>query len=145
VLIKCVDNVGSNIGPYRGGLYYTEETRFDVVVGQTYVVYAMALINDGLTVLVADTYDKPAWLPVELFVVEDPRLPGHWEFALGQRGDAGRSPGQLIWRGKWGYSELVRSDAHYYGLEDRDAEALRIFYEERDRYVDDAVRQPGIE
>ncbi|MEU6235625.1 hypothetical protein [Kitasatospora sp. NPDC047058] len=133
MIVDCVANSGADLGPYRRGLFYTEETRFDLTVGKSYEVYAMALISGSLTVLVADEYDKPAWLPIELFEVRDPRVPDHWEFAKGEVGPNAPAPGELICQARWGYGEVVRSEIHYYGLEERDPEALRIFHEERSR------------
>ncbi|MEU1780737.1 hypothetical protein ABZ545_14765 [Streptomyces abikoensis] len=133
MIVKCVANKGSEIGPYRHGLFYTPETRYDVSVGTSYEVFAMALINGSLAVLVADNYEKPAWLPIQLFEVEDPSLPEHWEFAMGEVGVPPAKSGELICGGRWGYAEVVHSDAHFYGLEEREADALRVFDEERSR------------
>lgn len=133
MIVRCVGNKGSNLGPYDHGLYYTDETRFDLTIGKSYVVYAMALISGSLVVLVADDYDKPAWLPIGLFEVEDPRLPNYWEFAKSEAGVGNSAPGEVISQARWGYREVVQSDSHYYGLEDRDVEALRAFYKERQR------------
>ncbi|GAA0374131.1 hypothetical protein GCM10010319_60790 [Streptomyces blastmyceticus] len=133
MIVRCVANKGSEIGPYRQGLFYTPETRYDLSIDSSYKVFAMALLNGFLTVLVADDYDKPAWLPLQLFEVEDSSLPGHWEFAAGEAGMPSPESGELICGGRWGYSEVVHSDTHYYDLEERDSEALRVFNEERSR------------
>ncbi|SPE49661.1 hypothetical protein SNS2_1352 [Streptomyces netropsis] len=133
MILKCIANKGSDLQPYQKGLFYTTETRFDLIIGKSYEAYAMALISASLTVLVADEYDNPAWLPLELFEVEDSRLPADWEFAKGEAAINTPMPGELVCQARWGYKEVVRHDAHYYGLEERDPEALNAFNEERAR------------
>jgi hypothetical protein len=133
VIVTCTGNKGSDLGQHSRGLYYTHETHFDLTIGESYVVYAMTLINWSLMLLVADDYDQPAWLPIGLFAVEDSRLPGHWAFAKGEAEAANSPIGAVVWQARWGYREVVQSDSHYYGLEDRDVEALRVFHEERQR------------
>ncbi|GAA2714320.1 hypothetical protein GCM10010315_21350 [Streptomyces luteosporeus] len=133
MIVKCVANKGSEIGPYRRGLFYTPETRFTLSIGRLYDVFAMALINGSLTVLVADDYEKPAWLPLQLFEVEDSSLPADWEFVSHDIGVDSSGPGDLVCEARWGYSEVAHSDAHFYGLEERDPESLRVFDAERSR------------
>jgi hypothetical protein len=141
VIVTCTGSKGSDLGQHSRGLHYSHKTHFDLTVGKSYIVYAMSLINASLTVLVADDYDKPAWLPLGLFEVEDPRLPGHWEFAKGEAEPVDSSIGAVAWQARWGYHEVVQSDSHYYGLEDRDVEALRVFYEERQRHLSNELSE----
>src|SRR5437016_3069695 len=82
MIVKCRVNRGSDLAPYERGLYRTARTRFDELkVDQVYPVYAMALFNNGLIVLLANEYDRAGWYPIELFSVEDRHLPATWEFA----------------------------------------------------------------
>jgi hypothetical protein len=127
VLLKCIANRGSALGPSRSGSLVTEETRLDdLTVGRQYRSYAMAIYLGCLNVLVCDDYDYPVWLPIGLFVVEEPRLACDWEFASFRDEDPG-TPGKRGLQAIWGYPEIVRSDAHYEGLIEGDPDARRVF------------------
>lgn len=92
----------------------------------------MAILNDGLSVLVVDVYENPMWLPIELFEITDPRLPDGWEFSYSGEFHEG-SWGDISCTARWGYPEIVHSDKHFYDLAERVDEALRVFRAERRR------------
>lgn len=138
MILKCVTNRGSALESISEGMLITEHTKLDdFTVGRQYRPYAMAMFMNWLTVLVCDDYDHPVWLPIELFTVEDPRLPPRWEFASYSDEVTG-TPGRRGRQAIWGYHEIVNSDSHYEQLIDGDPEARRIFAVAR-RLLDDDV------
>jgi hypothetical protein len=125
MIAKCFVNRGRDVphartlpvlGGWKGLLVLTD-TVFDLTVGHTYVVNGMGLYNDGLILLVLDSASRPSWYPIEIFEVEDPRLPSTWEFSTG--------PQEL--QACWGYPEPVHSEEHRDALIDRDPRALTTF------------------
>lgn len=159
MLVRCWTNKGSDLGEFRRGLFYTPETSFTPLqVDQVYHVFGMSLFQDmhlgenldprpdwyppqaGLAVLICHEYDtpptlRPDWYPIELFSIEDARLPDGWEFSTVVQ--FGASPvGKTNVLARWGYSLLVHSDEHWEGLINRDPQALGAFrgeYELRSR------------
>jgi hypothetical protein len=149
VIVRCLANRASEIGPFKRGLFYLPHTQLDVVVDQTYRVYGMTLFRNaelaasmeqkpewfpaqaGIAILIcplvhASGILRPDWLPLELFSVEDPQVPDHWEFGSSMQygSNAFASTGvEAI----WGYHELVHSVEHFNGLINREPAALDVF------------------
>jgi hypothetical protein len=154
MIARCITTRAADLGPYSGGLYYTDATRFGALrINQLYVVFGMSLFRPsrlaadsprkpdwfpaaaGLSVLVCHESDRPPtvrpdWYPIELFAIEDPRIPASWEFSPVRRG-AEASETDILAR--WGYPLLVHSDEHFDGLVERDPKALAEFRREYDR------------
>lgn len=127
MIVRCVKNTGADLGPFgQVGLFYTDRTSFPTKIGQEYVVFGMALFNNGLNVLVS-VDEWPAWLPIRLFEVTDPALSSQWEFSLAA--DDGTE--SLGVQARWGYHELVTGVDHYIGLIECDPRALDRFDAER--------------
>lgn len=159
MLVRCRTDRGSDLGEFRGGLFYTPETRFTPPrVDRVYRVFGLSFFQDahlgenldprpdwypaqaGLAVLICHEYDspptlRPDWYPIGLFSIEDPRVPEGWEFSTTlQFSEDPTSSTNVIAR--WGYSLLVHSDEHWEGLIERDPSALAAFraeYELRSR------------
>jgi hypothetical protein len=154
--IRCRANRGSDLGPFKRGLFYSRETRFSSLrVGELFDVYGISLVRaappgvtlgqsgdevvpePGLAVLVAHQYDtpptlRPDWYPIELFTVEDARLPDDWEFSMvSEFVPSSEHSGNVLAR--WGYRLLVSSDDHFDGLAERRTRALEEFRQEFDR------------
>ncbi|SRR6266545_6189220 len=100
----------------------------------------MELYRQVLQIPVPDNsvFRRPQWLPVELFVIEDCEIPLGWCFrafvlsclrAYGR----GTTAYERGFRARWGYRQLVESDEHRDGLEERDPVALVIFGEQLDQ------------
>jgi hypothetical protein len=105
----------------------TEETVFHVSIGKEYEVFAMALWQSVIIVLVLDETKKPNWYSIELFSVADGRLPGDWMFNSLANDERGV---EAI----WGYEAMVSDPRHYEALIERDRNALDIFEQERRRH-----------
>lgn len=81
--VRCTGNTAGFLGPARVGLWYHPEYEWATLeVGQEYEVYGLRLVNDGLSLMVADRGDNPEWFPVGLFEVTDPSIPPSWEIAF---------------------------------------------------------------
>ena len=95
-------------------------------LGGQYRVLGMELFRGLIQILVPDNSAarRPRWLPMDLFTIEDARLPSNWSFRTYAPGSSARDRG---FQGRWGYRELVESDEHRDGLEDLVPEALAIF------------------
>lgn len=133
MLLKCVAEVGADLGPYELGLFYTPETRFDLTRGCLYRAYGMMLHSSALIALTTDDYGAAAWIPLQAFTVEDPSLPSGWLFRHFPRFPRGGSPGNVNIQAIWGYPELVRDLTHNEALMDRDPTAMAIFSAEVER------------
>jgi len=159
VILRCRAKTGSELGPFHRGPYHSDDTIFSALrVGEAYRVYAMAIFKEeelasklspkpdwypaqaGLIVLLCHEYAapptmRPEWYPIELFSIEDPRLPDDWEFSTSWEFGNAQSA-QTNVQARWGYSELVHSDAHFEGLAEGDPVALEHFRAEHDRRED---------
>ncbi len=124
--VKCLNNRGHALPASYFSYGYTPQSEFDIVVGQTYTVYAMFLSKEGLSYLIDPEADvRPNWYPAILFEILDKRLPRSWQFSFTPQ-DA--EYGVLA---TWGYEEVANSEAHFNGLADRDTGALRVFFRRR--------------
>ncbi len=133
MLLRCVIDNGGALPPHQRGLFYTSETQFDVEIGDEHTVYALGLFESGLIALIVSKSGIPVWYPLELFEVVSDRLPPDWVFAFFGDDKPEGLNGLPGWQARWGYREIVSSDAHLDGLIEADPEALRIFHEERAR------------
>lgn len=156
MFVRCRTIKGSDLGEFRRGLYYTPETRFTSLrVNDVYRVFGLTLYQNtqlatkvdprpawfppqaGLTVLIGHEYDnpptiRPDWYPIELFSVEDSKLPDDWEFSTTMEySHEGAGKSNVLAR--WGYPLLVHSDEHWAGLVERDPPALAAFRAEYER------------
>lgn len=133
--LRCIADVGASpeapgadsIDSWRG-LWFSRETSFPVTVDERYEVYGMGVWNGGLTVLIADDFRRPTWLPALLFEESTKDLPVHWEVTFSNVGRADSAT--RGWEALWGYSRLVRSAAHRDGLADGDPIEVRRFFAE---------------
>jgi len=129
--VKCVSNTTERLSKETLLFGYPENYKFDVVVGNIYVVYSSAVLNDGRLIFllaVADDPELPFWYPAELFQVEESLLPVKFYFGL---------TGSKNARALWGYKEMVLDPQHYIGLIESEQEALEVFAkrkEEIDEY-----------
>lgn len=110
------------------GLWFSRETTFPVTVDGRYAVFGMGVWNGSPTVLIADDFRRPTWLPALLFEESTEVLPPHWEVTFPNGGRA--DPAPRGWQALWGYSRLVRSAAHRDGLADGDPIEVRRFFAE---------------
>jgi hypothetical protein len=104
----------------------SEETVFHVSIGKEYPVFAIALWQSVIILLLWDETHKPNWYSIELFSVADERLPEDWFFSNSVANGHGV---EAI----WGYARLISDPQHYEALIERDRHALEIFDQERHR------------
>jgi hypothetical protein len=128
---RCTRNDGASLGgaPTRGH-FYSENTVFDVTVGQEYPVLGLGLFETVLLALVCDDTRRPNWLPAGLFEFDTQTLPGTWEFALRDGPAASGADASNRWVALWGYADLAREERHSDQLIERDPDALDIFFRE---------------
>jgi hypothetical protein len=97
-----------------------EAARFQLTLGRTYVVYAMALRQGFLGLLVLDDGARPMWFHVELFEFVDAALPPNWSFAVRDEEVFGISA-------LWGYRSMIDKPSHNDDLMERERSAWSDF------------------
>ena len=129
--VKCEINNGR----YLSGKYFaafraeSERTLYHVSIGKEYWVFAMAVFQSVLILLLIDDTNKPNWYGIELFSVTDSQVPTNWLFSTSIANDHGV---EAI----WGYERLISDPEHYGALIERDPSALEVFAEEKLRVAD---------
>ena len=130
--VRCIGNMGVDLGSSPSRYFHTDRTRFHVSLGSLYLVLGMGIWETVLMVLVRNDSGLPSWLPIGLFEMVNFAFPGDWEFALVDGIAASGGDATNRWVAMWGYPELVRDRGHSDALLTRDPTALRTF----DRYCD---------
>ncbi|WP_460860830.1 hypothetical protein [Nocardiopsis coralliicola] len=135
---ECTGDHARDLPASQVALFGTGQTHFPVVPGRVYTVYAMAVAGAALSLLVdtgehdrLSAWQSPEWVPLALFRVSDPRLPGHWRFAdlRGSGGAGPYAPRETVHDARWGYAAIL-DDTHAARLAEREYDALLAFYRE---------------
>jgi hypothetical protein len=105
---------------------FETESEFDLTISKEYTVFATAIWDTMILLLLADDYGLPNWHPVEIFSLTENRLPDDWFFSTTVANEHGV---QAI----LGYKRLIEDPTHYEALLERDQSALNIFNQERAR------------
>jgi hypothetical protein len=100
-----------------------DDVIFHLTIGKEYSVFAMALWNSVLIFLLLDETGKPNWYSIELFSIDDGRLPANWFFSRSIANDHGI---EAI----WGYQRIAVAPGHYEALIERDENSMKAFFEE---------------
>lgn len=124
--VNCIYRQGDPIPNEVIALGNTPSTRFEVVQGRDYFVFAISLWRGVIHYLVVnDQTGRPDWFPAFLFKIVDHCLPSGWSFVL--RGSS-TFPVDAI----WGYPEIAQEDGrHYIDLIEREPAALQTFEHRR--------------
>ena len=121
--VICTGNSGESLPARYWGHSYTQATRFDLVVGPEYVVYAICLFRDSLSYLLVGEGRRPAWYPAELFQVTNGEMPSMWQYAfLGFESQLNAI---------WGYDELVNVPEYFDDLSNLEEPAELIFWKRK--------------
>jgi hypothetical protein len=81
--LLCIGDRGTSLSEAtRTATGLPENAGFAVVVGDEYSVHAMAVDGSILRVLCLSAGGRPSWFPLEVFAVEDARLPPDWLFTV---------------------------------------------------------------
>jgi hypothetical protein len=119
--VRSIANRGADLPPSvldRPGL--TTSSRFNVIPGYEYSVYAMSLSTYGLSFLVVSGENRrPYWIPADLFEATDHSVPCAWEFTVVHD--------HPLIRALWGYSSLINDADHHDDLINRKAQARDAF------------------
>lgn len=119
--VRCIANRGAGLSPRalaRPG--QTVHSKFNVVPGREYEVYAMSLSDYALSILIVSVENhRPYWIPVDLFEVTDQNMPDNWQFVIVRN--------HSIIRALWGYSSLINDPDHHDNLINREAQARDEF------------------
>jgi hypothetical protein len=121
MIATCRASRGRALPANYRGLYFTEQTVFDITPGQGYQVYEMALFNGGLILLVVDDTRRPHWYPAELFDLQEGPMPSTWRFAVRASDDSGT---QAV----WGHERLVLDEEFEDAITEQDPDALVTFW-----------------
>jgi hypothetical protein len=71
-----------------------------ITLNKCYIVYGMAICQEGLDYLIYDDYEMPMWYSADLFEIKDSTLPNNWHHSFWAYEEFGISA-------VWGYSELA--------------------------------------
>ncbi len=120
--VLCIANIGAYLPKSYTESGYYEEYKFPVLVGKSYVVYAMNLWAGKIRYLiVGESHQIPSWIPSELFEMVDSKLSRYWHYDVNP--DDSKNTIDTV----WGYKELTDNSTHFDKLVDWDKAALEIF------------------
>lgn len=107
-------------------LGYSIGTEFHLRTDSLYFVYGISMWKSVLHYLVVpEDISLPFWYPVDIFEVEDSKLPSELYFCNFEDGDPTERKFLL------GYKEMVQEKSHYTSLIERETEAIQIFLERK--------------
>jgi hypothetical protein len=124
--VRCVGNRGSDLPSDlitdTTGLKL--ETEFSLIIGKTYVVYALTISDNYLWYYVCDETDSyfPFWNPAPLFEMVDHRMSAWWEINYSKE-DRCESKSNII----VAYPEWARDPFYYDRLTDGYEQDVEIF------------------
>ncbi|QOR35927.1 phosphoribosylaminoimidazole synthetase [Clostridium sp. 'deep sea'] len=98
---------------------------------KSYIVYGMAICQEGLDYLIYDDYEMPMWYSADLFEIEDSSLPNYWHHSFWGYEEFGITA-------VWGYPELANSQKHFDGLSEQNEEDVALF-KKRKKDIDEAI------
>lgn len=133
MLALCLANLGNAIPKKDRYLGEVDRTEYSpLVIGESYVVYALLFICDRIDFLVRTPEQAPFWAPSSLFHLVDARVPSGWEFCITQsRPDYKCLFDEFKISCVMGYPLLVNEYEHYVGIAEQDPiEVLRFIEEE---------------
>ena len=114
--------------------YFGEMDQTDyspLIIGNSYVVYALLFIFERIDFLVRAPEQPPFWAPGSLFELVDATIPSGWKFCVTQTHPNYR---KLFNSFKinyiMGYSLLINEYQHYVGLVEREPREIQRFFEE---------------
>jgi len=123
--VTCKINSGKLLPDQLLKIGYSCNSEFSVSIGVTYETFAMSLWRAVICVLLSNNHGLPSWFPIEIFDVSDSTLPTNWLFFSSPGNHEGL-------QALWGYERIIVDESHYDALLERDPDALRIFYDERE-------------
>jgi len=133
MLAICQSNLGDAIPSSERYLGETELTNYSpLIVGESYLVYALLFIVDRIDFLVSAPQQTPFWVPSSLFDLVDARFSVGWEICITQSHTDYRALFDNF-RIKYiiGYPLLVNEYQHYVGLIEREPREVQRFMERR--------------
>jgi hypothetical protein len=113
----------------------TVESIFHVSIGKEYRVFAIAVYRGATLLLLSDEDNLPNWYPMDLFSISDSRLPHDWYGAAYPSNDDGL---QFL----LGYKQIAFDEEHYDALLEREPHALRTFFQEVARRIEENPGPP---
>jgi hypothetical protein len=121
--VNCVSNSGKNLSKKALSGGNTTETKFNLDVGQTYMVYGISLWEDNVLYyfLIGKDENLPSWYPSELFETSDSLLPFEWYY-----NHLGYNETSMV-TDIWGYKELALEPNHLTELIEREKESIKVF------------------
>jgi hypothetical protein len=118
MIVTCVINTVQDLPP--NPLAYNQSAVTHLTVNAEYGVCAMSIYAGALMAFLSDDTGLPNWYPIQLFRVDDSRIPDGWRFASYNESDHLQA--------LWGYDELIEDEQHYDAVLARDPEALETFF-----------------
>ena len=132
---KCKSNFGIAIPLAERYLRETDQTSYSpLVVGESYLVFALFFVFDRVDFLVSGPGSLPFWVPGNLFDLIDAKIPPGWEL----RSTRLDSDYKILFESFgisyiFGYPRLVNEYQHYVGVVEHDSNELQVFADEKRR------------
>lgn len=132
MFVFCQANLGSAIPPAERHLGEMDETSYSpLIVGESYVVYALIFILDRVDFLLQPVGQAPLWAPSSLFNLVDGRVSESWELLMTKSHPDYKSLFEAFKISHiMGYPLLVNDYKHYVGIVEQDAVEVLRFMEE---------------
>jgi hypothetical protein len=134
--VKCIANNWKDLFRRTTLVHSNHLSTWPIDIGELYEVYGISLWNGHLHYLVVNRYksvEQRPWLcPAELFEITNHLLPPSWHFAF--------QGTEILNDAIWGYEELISVPSHLKGLQEREEDALQIFFN-RKREIDEYFRE----
>ena len=123
MIVKCLYNRKADLTQDLANYYKNENTEpvYGLIVGKTYVVYALTIRINYMWYYVKDEHNisYPVWKPAPLFDVVDGRLSRYWIYSYKQD----------LEQSTIAYPEWANDPYHYYdALSDGEDEAKEFFF-----------------
>lgn len=126
--VVCKANTGANLPEtYQENGYY-DEYKFPLLIGKSYIVYAMNLWAGKISYLIMGEIGQfPSWIPSELFEIVDGKLSKWWHYSINP--DKSKNTIDAV----WGYKALTDQSDHFDKLVDGDKGVLEVFIQYKEQ------------
>lgn len=129
MIVRCISNTGQDLAKETTIVSYSPETKFNFEIGSIYTVYGICSIENTWDYLFSKGPEEwPVWWPADLFEVIDNYLPPIFYSEIRLRENYKGEKNVLA---IFGYKEMVMNIMHHDNLNNRDSEALKIFFKRK--------------
>jgi hypothetical protein len=85
--VRCIsEKPNARQASALGELYHGQKQSYGLTVGSEYLVFAISVLNGNVLLQIAPEFEQLISVPLFLFEVTDPRVPGFWECRVREDG-----------------------------------------------------------